>query len=88
MVGHINVIQSTTPTLTVDLSRLNRMIYLDETSRLATFEVGISGAHLEAQLRARGYTLGHFPQSFEYSTLGRLDRDSLKRSAVSVLWGH
>ena len=43
---------------------------LSETDRLATFEAGVTGPHLEAQLRAQGYTLGHFPQSFEYSTLG------------------
>jgi len=49
---------------------MRRMSALDESSRLATFEAGASGPHLEAQLRARGFTLGHFPQSFEYSTLG------------------
>ena len=46
------------------------MSKLDEASRIAAFEAGVTGPHLEAQLRARGYTLGHFPQSFEYSTLG------------------
>jgi alkyldihydroxyacetonephosphate synthase len=70
VVGHVNVLPSPIPTLTVDLSRMSRLLALDETSDLATFGAGISGADLEAQLRARGYTLGHFPQSFEYSTLG------------------
>jgi alkyldihydroxyacetonephosphate synthase len=56
--------------LTLSLERLNRLLDLDETSRLATFEAGVSGPHLEAQLKDRGYTLGHYPQSFEYSTLG------------------
>jgi alkyldihydroxyacetonephosphate synthase len=70
VVGHINVLSPSVPVLTVDLSRLNTLQMLDETSDLATFGTGISGAHLEASLRARGYTLGHFPQSFEYSTLG------------------
>jgi len=46
------------------------MTHLDEESYLATFDVGVTGPHLEAQLRARGFTMGHFPQSFEYSTLG------------------
>jgi len=46
------------------------LIDLDETSRLATFEAGVSGPKLEAQLNARGDTLGHYPQSFELSTLG------------------
>src|SRR2546429_6883155 len=58
------------PSLTVDVSRLSRLLMLDETNYLATFGAGITGLDLEAQLRAHGYTLGHFPQSFEYSTLG------------------
>jgi alkyldihydroxyacetonephosphate synthase len=38
--------------------------------QLATFGAGVAGPELEAQLRARGFTLGHFPQSFQFSTLG------------------
>jgi alkyldihydroxyacetonephosphate synthase len=57
------------PVLTVDLGRLNRLRRFDATSQLATFGAGILGPDLEAQLRARGCTLGHFPQSFELSTL-------------------
>ncbi len=70
VVGHINPLRSDAPVLTLSLERMNRLLDLDETSRLATFEAGVRGPHLEAQLKARGYTLGHFPQSFEYSTLG------------------
>ncbi|MDI7275921.1 MAG: FAD-binding oxidoreductase [Anaerolineae bacterium] len=70
VVGHINPLPGETPVLTVDLARLNRLRRFDEVSGLATFEAGIAGPDLEAQLRARGYTLGHFPQSFELSTLG------------------
>lgn len=70
VVGHINPPEDDQPVLTMDMGRLAHMIDLDETSRLATFGAGVSGPHLEAQLRAHGYTLGHFPQSFEYSTLG------------------
>ncbi|MBU2609467.1 MAG: FAD-binding oxidoreductase [Chloroflexi bacterium] len=70
VVGHINPLKGDAPVLTMDLSRLNRLLELDETSRLATFEAGVTGPEIERQLRARGYTLGHFPQSFEYSTLG------------------
>jgi len=70
VVGHINPLAGESATLTLDLSRLNRLIALDETSHLATFEAGVLGPHLEAQLRAQGYTLGHYPQSFEFSTLG------------------
>jgi alkyldihydroxyacetonephosphate synthase len=70
VVGHINPLTSDRPILTVNLGRLNRLKNFDETSQLATFEAGIAGPDLEAQLRARGFTLGHYPQSFEYSTLG------------------
>ena len=69
VVGHINPLPSV-PTLTVDMGRMNRLLRFDERSHLATFEAGVCGPDLEAALRARGYTLGHFPQSFEYSTLG------------------
>lgn len=70
VVGHINPLPGEAPVLTVDLTRLKRLTDLDPTSRLATIEAGASGPEIEAQLRARGYTLGHFPQSFELSTLG------------------
>ncbi len=70
VVGHINPMRGDRPVLTVDLGRLNRLQFFDEVSRLATFGAGIAGPDLEAQLRARGYVLGHFPQSFELSTLG------------------
>jgi alkyldihydroxyacetonephosphate synthase len=68
VVGHVNA--GTTRTLTVDLSRLNRLLHFDGRGGLATFGAGVRGPDLEAELRARGFTLGHFPQSFEYSTLG------------------
>jgi alkyldihydroxyacetonephosphate synthase len=68
--GHVNVLPSEAPVVTVDLARLSRLLALDEPSRLATFGAGVKGPDLEAALRARGLTLGHFPQSFELSTLG------------------
>lgn len=70
VVGHVNPPGDGRPVLTVDLRNLDRLVRLDHESRLATFETGIRGADLEASLRAQGYTLGHYPQSFEYSTLG------------------
>lgn len=70
VVGHIDPLPGDTPTLTVDVSRMDRLLGLDETSRLATFEAGVTGPALETQLYRRGFTLGHFPQSFEQSTLG------------------
>lgn len=70
VVGHINPLKSDAPLLTLSLEKMDRLLDLDEASRLATFEAGAAGPRLEALLKARGYTLGHFPQSFEYSTLG------------------
>lgn len=68
--GHVNPLEGDAPVLTISLERMRRLVDLDASSRLARFEAGVSGPDLEAQLRVRGYTLGHFPQSFEYSTLG------------------
>ncbi len=70
VVGHINPAGGEAPVLTLSMEWMNRLLALDETSRLATFEAGVAGPHLENQLNEHGYTLGHFPQSFEYSTLG------------------
>lgn len=70
VVGHINTLPGDAPVLTVDLSRLNQLFSFDKKSELATFGAGVRGPDLEAQLRARDVTLGHFPQSFELSTLG------------------
>jgi alkyldihydroxyacetonephosphate synthase len=56
--------------LTLDTTLLDRLIALDAISLTATFEAGIDGPSLERVLGARGFTLGHFPQSFEHSTLG------------------
>ena len=70
MTGHVNVLASETPVLTVDLRRLDQLHHVDDVSNLAVFGPGAAGRKIEASLRAHGYTLGHFPQSFEYSTLG------------------
>lgn len=70
VVGHITPLSERGSVLTLDLSRMNRLLALDADSRLATFGAGISGPALESQLNRQGYTLGHFPQSFELSTLG------------------
>jgi len=56
--------------ITLDLSRLQSVIDVDTTSLTATVEPGIFGPELERQLGSAGLTLGHFPQSFEYSTVG------------------
>jgi alkyldihydroxyacetonephosphate synthase len=56
--------------LSLDTTRLDALVRIDRESLTATFQAGIDGPALEAALRPHGLTLGHFPQSFEYSTLG------------------
>ncbi|NEA33322.1 FAD-binding oxidoreductase [Streptomyces sp. SID13031] len=54
----------------VDLRRLDRLVEIDEVSRTATIEAGVRGTAAEALLAERGYTLGHFPQSYEGASIG------------------
>ncbi|MDE2181678.1 MAG: FAD-binding oxidoreductase [Alphaproteobacteria bacterium] len=56
--------------ITIDLSSMDRLLDVDSISRTATAEAGIYGPALERGLNAKGFTLGHLPQSFEFSTLG------------------
>jgi alkyldihydroxyacetonephosphate synthase len=70
VVGHLNVPASDRPVLNISLERMNRLLDLDETSLLARFGAGTPGPQVEAQLARQGYLLGHFPQSYEYSTIG------------------
>ena len=56
--------------VSLDAGQLDRVLAIDETARLARVQAGVSGPRLEEQLNARGWTLGHFPDSFSYSTLG------------------
>ncbi|MCD0449216.1 FAD-binding oxidoreductase [Actinocorallia sp. API 0066] len=57
-------------TVSLDLGRLDQIVEVDRTSRAARVQAGILGPALEAGLRPEGLTLRHFPQSFEFSTLG------------------
>jgi len=68
--GGVNVVPGDEPLVSLDLERLSGLVDLDERSGLATFLAGTFGPEIEAVLGARGFTLGHFPQSFELSTLG------------------
>lgn len=70
VVGHLDVSQREKAVLSLSLEHLNRLIRVDPENMLAIFEAGVRGPELEKQLRSRGFTLGHYPQSFEYSTLG------------------
>lgn len=54
----------------LDLRRLDRLRSVDVESMVATFEAGVRAPDAERLLAGHGLTLGHFPQSFEYATLG------------------
>jgi alkyldihydroxyacetonephosphate synthase len=56
--------------ITLDLGRMGRVLEVDRTSRAARIQAGALGPALEDQLRPHGLTLRHFPQSFEFSSLG------------------
>lgn len=68
--GGVEAPQGGRPALCVDLRRLNRIEHVDAGSLCAAVQAGILGPALEKGLNAHGVTLGHFPQSFEFSTLG------------------
>ncbi len=56
--------------ISLDLRSLDRVLDVDRVSRSARIQAGAAGPALEAQLAEHGLTLRHFPQSFEFSTLG------------------
>ena len=56
--------------ISLGLARMDRLIAADPVSLTATLEPGCSGPRVEELLGAEGLTLGHFPQSWEYATLG------------------
>lgn len=60
----------TRPIISVDMGRMRLLVDIDEPSQVARIQAGALGPDLEAQLNAKGWTLGHFPDSFTHSTLG------------------
>ncbi|GAA3137736.1 FAD-binding oxidoreductase [Streptomyces echinatus] len=54
----------------LDLRRMNGLLDLDPVSRTATLQPGLRAPEAEALLAEQGFTLGHFPQSFEWATIG------------------
>lgn len=70
VVGHINPEPNGRPVLTIDTTRMNKLLALDKQSQIATFGAGTVGPQVESQLAPLGYTLGHYPQSWELSTIG------------------
>ncbi|WP_129669677.1 FAD-binding oxidoreductase [Phytoactinopolyspora endophytica] len=56
--------------ISLDLGRLNQVLDIDEDAGLARIQAGALGPDLERDLGKRGWTMGHFPDSFTHSTLG------------------
>ena len=56
--------------VSLDMSKMNRILWIDRCNMIAEIEGGAVGADIEAALRAGGLTLGHEPDSSEFSTLG------------------
>lgn len=77
--------------LALSLERMVDPLALDEVGRLARFQAGIRGPELERYLSERGFTLGHFPQSFERSTIGgwvstRSSGEAVRREGELSQW--
>jgi len=70
VVGGVEARLGDRPIVSLDLRRLDRVLEVDAESLAARIQAGATGPGLEDQLREHGLTLRHFPQSFEYSTLG------------------
>lgn len=70
VVGGVEPRTGDRPSISLDLTRLDSVMEVDQASLAARIQAGIRGPALEAALRERGLTLRHFPQSFEYATLG------------------
>jgi alkyldihydroxyacetonephosphate synthase len=56
--------------VSLDLRHLDRVLEVDATSRAARIQSGARGPAIEAALKPHGFALRHYPQSFEFSTLG------------------
>jgi alkyldihydroxyacetonephosphate synthase len=70
VVGGVEPPRTDRPVVTLDLKHLDKVLDIDTTSQAARIQCGVYGPALESQLKASGLTLRHFPQSFEFSTLG------------------
>jgi alkyldihydroxyacetonephosphate synthase len=56
--------------IVLDLSRLDRIVDVDETSLTVTAEAGVNGERLERELNERGFMLPHYPASVDLATVG------------------
>jgi alkyldihydroxyacetonephosphate synthase len=60
----------TRPIISVDMRRMNRIVWIDRENRMACIEAGAVGRDIITALAAEGFTMGHEPDSVEFSTLG------------------
>lgn len=58
------------PIISVDMRQMDQIEWIDDENGLAMIQAGIVGRHLEEKLNLEGYTMGHEPDSIEFSTLG------------------
>jgi len=71
VVGGVEPVRDGFPAaISLDLGRMAATVDVDRTSLTARLDAGLLGPEAERRLREEGVTLGHFPQSFEYSTVG------------------
>jgi len=56
--------------VSVDMRRMNRILWIDKANQMAGIEAGAVGRNIVTQLQAHGFTMGHEPDSIEFSTLG------------------
>lgn len=56
--------------VSVDMKRMNRILWIDKVNRMACIQAGAVGRHIVKQLEEYGFTMGHEPDSIEFSTLG------------------
>jgi alkyldihydroxyacetonephosphate synthase len=58
------------PIVSVDMTGLDRIEWIDPVNRMAKIQAGAAGRLIQAQLAEQGFTMGHEPDSVEFSTLG------------------
>lgn len=70
IVGAVEHLSRRRPRVTLNLEKMNQLISVDKHSWSAKLQAGVFGPHMEEQLARHGFSLGHFPDSFQFSTLG------------------
>jgi alkyldihydroxyacetonephosphate synthase len=79
------------PAITIDMAALSQVLDIDREAATATVQAGVMGPDLERFVKRSGFTLGHFPQSFRYSSVGgwiatrSAGQNSTKYGAIAAL---